>query len=180
MTTNDTPSTIKEKLPEDYHWASQPLFYCEEDDSLHTSRQDASYRFHRCRVNKAGRAIITARQHIEDALAKIRYLKTKSLPQMQKSLNAINKRLRELISSKDWKSTHATHAAKRREILELRHRRMVKIGELQKEILKLDCAKRAYRVIKDNLKEAESRLLKEKMDAKRAEDFWKEHKEEEA
>lgn len=96
---------------------------------------------------------------------------------MQKALNAINKRLRELLSSKDWKSTHATHAAKRREILELRYRRMVKIGELKTEIQKLDCAKRAYRDIKDNLKEAESRLLKEKMDAKKAEEFWKEHKE---
>lgn len=171
--------TIKEKLPEDYHSVSQPLFYCEEDDSLHTSRKEASYRYHRCLIAKAGRAIITARQHIEDELAKIRNLKTKSLPQMQKTLNAINERLRELLSIKDWKTTHATHAAKRRDILDLRYRRMSIVGELKKEILKLNYAKRAYRDAKDYLKEAQARLLKEKMDAEKAEEFWKEHKEEE-
>lgn len=169
--------TIKDKLPDDYYLPSQPLFYCEEDDSLHTSRQEASYRYHKCLIEKAGRAITTARQHIGNELAKIRYLKTKSLPQMQKTLNAINARLRELLSCKDWKSTHATHAAKRREILELRYRRMFMISELQKEILKLDYTKRAYRDDNESIKVAESRLLKEKMEAKQAEEFWKEHKE---
>ena len=172
--------SIKEKLPPDYLLPSQALYYCEEDDSFHLTRKDASYRYHKCLIAKAGRAITTARQHIEDELAKIRNLKTKSLPQMQKTLNAINERLRELLSIKDWKTTHATHAAKRREILELRYRRMFIVGELKKEILKLDCAKRAYRDAKDYLKEAEARLLKEKMDAEKAEEFWKEHKEEKA
>lgn len=173
------PTTIKDKLPDDYHLPSQPLFYCEEDDSLHTSRQEASYRCHKCLINKASREILMARDNVEGELAKIRNFKIKSLPQMQKNLNAINERLRELLSTKDWKATHGTHSAKRREILELRYRRMFMSGELQKEIQKLDCAKRAYRDAKEGIKVAEERLEQEKASAKKAEDYWKEHKEQE-
>lgn len=171
------PTTIKDRLPEDYHFPSQALFYCEEDDSFHLTPADASYRYHECLIKKASQAIITARQHIENELAKVQNLKAKSLPQMQKTLNSIKDRLRELWSSKNWKSTHTTHAAKRREILELRYRRMFIVGELQKEIQKLDYAKRAYRDAKAWLKIAEANLEIEKIEAKKAEEFWKEHKE---
>ncbi len=167
--------SIKDKLPEDYHLPSQPLFYCEEDDSLHTTRQAASYRHHQCLRFKAGQRLEAAKRKAEEMLSGVRVFKTKILPQMQKTLNAINARLRELLDSKDWKATHSTHAAKRREILELRYRRMVIIGETKKEIEKLNGAKREYRDCKDYIEECKKKLEEAKAKQKEAEEFWKEH-----
>lgn len=171
------PTTIKDRLPDDYHLPSQPLYYCEEDDTLFTSRSAASYHYHKCLVSKAGRVLANARQSAENEWWKVRMLKATSLPEKQKKLNGINARLRELLSTKDWKATHPTHAAKRREILELRYRRMLIIGELQKEIRKLDCARSAYRSAKDAIEYAEKSLIATKKRAEEAEAYWKEHNE---
>lgn len=172
------PTTIKDRLPADYHHPSQPLYYCEEDDTLFTSRSAASNHYHKFMVSKAEQALANARRSAENEWWKVRMLKATSLPEKQKNLNGIIARLRELLSTKDWKATHPTHAAKRREILELRYRRMFMIGELHKEILKLDCARRAYRSAKDAIEYAEKRLIEEQKRAEEAEAYWKEYKEE--
>lgn len=172
----DMPTTIKDKLPMDYHFRSQPLFYCDLDDTLHLSRSDASYHYHRCLINKAGRAIIDARSFVKEKFEQMRIMKRKTLPQYQKTVNDIKARLCQLLSSKDWKSTHATHAAKRREILELRYRLMFVVGEMKKEILKYDCVRKEYRDAKGNFETLQDRLAEAKKKAKEAEEYWKNHK----
>ena len=178
MPTNNEPKTIREKLPEHYHLMSQPLFYCDQDDTLHLTRSDASYHYHRCLIDKAQRAIIDAKRLVEEKFNQIRLMKRKTLPQCQKTVNDIKARLCQLLSSKDWKSTHATHAAKRREILELRYRLMFAVGELKKEILKYDCIRKEYRDAKESIVTLTNKLEEVKKKAKEAEEYWKNHKEE--
>ena len=175
---SNTPTTIKEKLPEGYYGIlSKPLFYCDLDDTLHLSRSDASYHYHKCLINKAERVIIDTRKVIEEKLEQMQVMKRNSLPQYQKTINNIKARLRELLSNKDWKATHTTHAAKRREILELRYRLMFVVGELKKKILEFDNVRMEYRQAKESIATLEKKLEEANQKAKKAEEYWKNHKE---
>lgn len=175
---SDTTTTIKDKLPEGYNGIlSRPLFYCDLDDSLHLSRSDASYHWHKCNIDKIWRNLCEAQKEVKVQCVKIQRMKTKTLPQYQKTINGIKSRLRELLSNKDWKTTHSTHAAKKREILELRYRLMFVVGELKKQILKFDCVRREYRQVKESIATLENKLEEAKQKAKEAEEYWREHEE---
>lgn len=174
---NKTPTTIKEKLPKDFHLLSQPLFYCDIDDTLHLSRSAASYHWHSCNINKKSRAFIDARVLVEAKLMALREYKTKTLPSLQKSINSFSSRIKELLSTKDWESSFATHAAKRREILTLRFRRMEAVALLKEKIVEFSNLKKEYKEVKESFATLDKQLDEARKKAREAEEFWKKHKE---
>lgn len=174
MLPNDRIVTIKEKLPYDYRRPDQPLFYCEEDDTLHASLKAASTHYHEVVVKKTWSRVIEARKQAESKAQEIQLMKSMILPLHQKDINCYQAKIRELLSDKNWASSFPTHAAKRREILTLRYRRMEAVGLLNEKRKELENLRKEHKRYQDYLAYELEHLKTVQRHQKEAADYWEE------
>lgn len=174
MLPTDHIVTIKEKLPYDYRHPEQPLYYCEADDTFHTSLKAASTHYHEVMVNKAWSRVIEARKQLESKAQAIQLMKSKTLPRLQKDINCYQTKIRELLSDKNWAASFPTHAAKRREILTLRYRRMEAVGRLNEKRKELENLRKEYKRYQDYLAYELEHLKTVQRHQKEAANYWEE------
>lgn len=176
---SNTTTTIKDKLPEGYYGIlSKPLFYCDLDDTLHLSRSDASYHWHKCKIDEIWRDLCNTQNVVQEKAKKIQEMKTRILPDLQRSLNSLNALIKNLVTEKDWASSFTTHAAKRREILKHRFNRMTLVAVLHEKIIEFSHLKREYREARERIETLKKQRDEAKRKAKEAEEYWKDRKEE--
>ena len=164
-------TTIRERLPYDYQFG-KPLYYCSGDDTLHTSLEECAVHAKRLEIDNLYTRVNEIKMEAEDCLRTVRVLKMETLPELQKRINFFKTRLRELLADKDWKSSFSTHAAKRREILKLRFRRMECASLLNEKVIELSHLKKSYEKAKKEIAEYEQAIEKREQEKKSLEEWW--------
>lgn len=148
--------TIKEKLPCWWRYGD-PLYYCEEDDTLWTSQAEVSIHWYDIQINNVVKLLNKARNEAAEHLAGMN--KCKSMyPVYQKEIDRANERLKVLLASRDWRETNASHAEKRREVVTLQYKRYEWLDKLHKEQRVFAELKVAYKRAKKSVAEFEEML----------------------
>ena len=144
--------TIKDKLP--ICWQSgDPIYYCEDDDTLWTSQAEVSIHRYDIKIINTMKLIIKAQNEASEHLYAMNKCK-RMYPVYQKEIDRINKRLKVLLTTRDWRETNDSHAAKRREVVTLQYKRYEWLDKLRNEKRVFAEKKLAYKLDKkviDNL-----------------------------
>ena len=149
-------NTIKDKLPSWWRHGD-PLYYCEEDDTLWTSQAEVSIHWYDIQINNVVNLLIKARNEAAEHLARMN--KCKSMyPVWQKEIDRANERLKVLMASRDWRETNASHAEKRREAVTLQYKRYEWLDKLHKEQKVFAQLKVAYKMSKEAVADFEKML----------------------
>lgn len=149
-------NTIKEKLPCWWRYGD-PLYYCEEDDTLWTSQAEVSIHWYDIQINNVVKLLNKARNEAAEHLAGMN--KCKSMyPVYQKEIDRANERLKVLLASRDWRETNGSHADKRREVVTLQYKRYEWLDKLHKEQRVFAELKVAYKRAKKSVAEFEEML----------------------
>ena len=101
-------------------------------------------------------------------------------PVYQKEIDRINERLKVLLTTRDWRETNDSHAAKRREVVTLQYKRYELLDKLNNEKLLFAEKKLAYKLSKkviDSLKKT-LKDYKDRRDSKMERLKTKEHESE--
>jgi len=164
-------NTIKDKLPSWWRHG-EPLYYCEEDDTLWTSQAEVSNHWYDIRINNVVNLLNKARNEAAEHLAGMNRCKG-MYPVYQKAIDRSNERLKVLMASRDWRATNGSHADKRREVVTLQYKRYEWLDKLHKEQRTFAQLKVAYKMAKEAVADFE-KMLKDyqtKRDAVR--EYWK-------
>ena len=124
-------NTIKDKLPSWWR-RGDPLYYCEEDDTLWTSQEEVSIHWYDIRINNVVNLLDKARNEVAEHLAEMNRCKS-MYPVWQKEIDRANERLKVLMASRDWRETNGSHADKKREVVTLQYKRYEWLDKLHKE-----------------------------------------------
>ena len=124
-------NTIKDKLPSWWRYGD-PLYYCEEDDTLWTSQAEVSIHWYDIQISNVVKLLNKARNEATEHLAGMSRCKS-MYPVWQKEIDRANERLTVLLTSRDWRETNASHAEKRREVVTLQYKRYEWLDKLHKE-----------------------------------------------
>ena len=164
-------NTIKDKLPS--WWKDgDPLYYCEEDDTLWTSKAEVSIHWHDIRIKNIVNCLYKARNKVAEHLAEMSRCKS-MYPVYQKEIDRTNERLKVLLASRDWRETNGSHADKRREVVTLQYKRYEWLDKLHKEQKVFAQAKVAYRWAKEDVANFEKMLKKYQTERDAARERWK-------
>ena len=145
--------TIKDKLPCWWRYGD-PLYYCEEDDTLWTSKAEVSIHWYDIQINNVVKLLNNARNEAAEHLVGMN--KCKSMyPVYQKEIDRANERLKVLLASRDWRETNGSHADKRREVVTLQYKRYEWLDKLHKEQRVFAELKVAYKRAKKSVAEFE-------------------------
>ena len=151
-------NTIKDKLPSWWRYGD-PLYYCEEDDTLWTSQAEVSIHWYDIQISNVVNLLNKARNEAAEHLVGMN--KCKSMyPVYQKEIDRANARLKVLLASRDWRETNGSHADKRREVVTLQYKRYEWLDKLHKEQRVFAGLKVAYKRAKKSVSEFE-KMLKE-------------------
>ena len=165
-------NTIKDKLPICWQ-CGDPIYYCEDDDTLWTSQAEVSIHRYDIQINNTMKLIIKAQNEASEYLYAMNKCK-RMYPVYQKEIYRINERLKVLLTTRDWRETNYSHAAKRREVVTLQYKRYEWLDKLRNEKRVFAEKKLAYKLSKkviDSLK----KTLKDYKDRR---DSKKEHESE--
>ena len=163
---------IKDLLP--YGWKSgDPLFYCDTDDTFHASKKEWSFHQHQYWIDRDARLIAKYREEANGYLREMSICKSKTYPQLQSRLDGINKRLKVLLASRDWRETNKSHAEKRREIVELEYKRYQTLDELHKAQSDFATLKRKYQQAMETIEYYKGEIDKKKRKFEEAKEWWK-------
>ena len=149
--------TIKDKLPPWWRYGD-PLYYCEEDDTLWTSQAEVSIHWYDIRINNVVKLLNKARNEAAEHLAGMSRCK-RMYPVYQKEIDRANERLKVLMASRDWRETNGSHADKRREVVTLQYKRYEWLDKLHKEQSEFAELKVAYKRAKKSVAEFEEMLM---------------------
>ena len=143
---------IKNKLPSCWKHGD-PIYYCEEDDTLWTSQTEVSIHRYDIQIINTMKLIIKAQNEASEHLYQMNRCK-RMYPVYQKEIDRINKRLKVLLTTRDWRETNDSHADKRREVVTLQYKRYEWLDKLNNEKRLFREKKFAYNWVKkaiDNL-----------------------------
>ncbi len=149
-------NTIKDKLPSWWRYGD-PLYYCEEDDTLWTSQAEVSIHWYDIRIKNIVNLLNKARNEVSEHLAEMSRCKS-MYPVWQKEIDRTNERLKVLLASKDWRETNGSHADKKREVVTLQYKRYEWLDRLHKEQRVFAEQKVAYKRVKKAVAEFEGML----------------------
>ena len=164
-------NTIKDKLPSWWR-RGDPLYYCEEDDTLWTSQEEASIHWYDIRINNIVNLLNKARNEVAEHLAGMNRCKS-MYPVWQKEIDRANERLKVLMASRDWRETNSTHAAKKREVVTLQYKRYEWLDKLHEERREFAQLKVAYNRAKKSVAEFEEMLKDYQTQRDSARERWK-------
>ena len=168
-------NTIKDKLPCWWRYGD-PLYYCEEDDTLWTSQAEVSNHWYDIRINNVVKLLNKARNEAAEHLAGMSRCKS-MYPVYQKEIDRANERLKVLLSSKDWRETNGSHADKKREVVTLQYKRYEWLDKLHKEQRVFAELKVAYKRAKKSVAEFEEMLKEYQVQRDAARERWKKSQE---
>ena len=171
----DKKTTIKDKLPCWWKYGD-PLYYCEEDDTLWTSQAEVSIHWYDIRIKNIVNLLNKARDEVAGHLADMSRCKS-MYPVYQKEIDRTNERLKVLLASRDWRETNRSHADKRREVVTLQYKRYEWLDKLHKEQKVFAELKVAYKRAKENVDEFEERLKEYQTQRDAARERWNKKKE---
>ena len=160
-------NTIKDKLP--ICWKpGDPIYYCEYDDTLWTSQAEVSIHWYDIQIDNTMKLIIKAQNEASEHLYQMSRCK-RMYPVYQKEIDIINKRLKVLLTTRDWRETNKSHAAKRREVVTLQYKRYELLDKLHNEKRVFAEKKLAYNWVKNSIDELEKTLkdYKDKRDSEK-------------
>lgn len=149
-------NTIKDKLPSFWRHGD-PLYYCEEDDTLWTSQEEVSIHWYDIQIKNIVNLLDKARNEVAGHLADMSRCKS-MYPVYQKEIDRANERLKVLLASRDWRETNGTHADKKREVVTLQYKRYEWLDRLHKEQRVFAELKVAYKRAKEDVAEFEGKL----------------------
>jgi hypothetical protein len=152
----DKKTTIKDKLPSWWRYGD-PLYYCEEDDTLWTSKAEVSIHWYDIQINSVVKLLNKARNEAAEHLDDMNRCKN-MYPICQKEIDRANERLKVLMASRDWRETNASHAEKRREVVTLQYKRYEWLDKLHKEQRVFAELKVAYKMAKEAVADFEKML----------------------
>ena len=158
-------NTIKDKLPPWWRYGD-PLYYCEEDDTLWTSQEEVSIHWYDIRIKNIVNLLNKARNEVAGHLADMSRCKS-MYPIYQKEIDRTNERLKVLLASRDWRETNSSHADKKREVVTLQYKRYEWLDKLHQEQRVFAEQKLAYNRAKKDVAEFEG-TLKEYQDQRDA------------
>ena len=161
----DKNNTIKDRIPCWWRYGD-PLYYCQEDDTLWTSQAEVSFHWYDIRIKNIVNLLNKARNEAAEHLSAMNRCKS-MYPVYQKEIDRANERLKVLMASRDWRETNATHAEKRREVVTLQYKRYEWLDRLHKEQSEFAELKVAYKRAKKSVAEFEE-MLKEYQDKRDA------------
>ena len=167
----DKKTTIKDKLPDWWRYGD-PLYYCEEDDTLWTSQAEVSNHWYDIRIENTVKLLNKARNEAAEHLAGMSRCKS-MYPVYQKEIDRAKERLKVLMASMDWRETNASHAEKKREVVTLQYKRNEWLDKLHKEQRAFAELKVAYRRAKKSVAEFEKTLKEYKAQRDTARERWK-------
>ena len=167
----DKKTTIKDKLPSWWRYGD-PLYYCEEDDTLWTSQAEVSNHWYDIRIENIVKLLNKARNEAAEHLTGMSRCKS-MYPIYQKEIDRAKERLKVLMASMDWRETNASHADKKREVVTLQYKRNEWLDKLHKEQKAFAELKVAYRRAKENVAEFEGRLKEYQAQRDAARERWK-------
>ena len=163
-------NTIKDKLPSWWRYGD-PLYYCEEDDTLWTSQAEVSIHWYDIRINNVVNLLNKARNEAAEHLVGMN--KCKSMyPVYQKEIDRANARLKVLLASRDWRETNGSHAEKRREVVTLQYKRYEWLDKLHKEQRTFAQLKVAYKWAKESVADFEEMLKDYQTKRDAAREHW--------
>ena len=148
--------TIKDKLPCWWRYGD-PLYYCEEDDTLWTSQAEVSLHWYDLRIKSIVNLLNKARNEVSEHLAEMNRCKS-MYPVCQKEIDRANERLKVLLTSRDWRETNDSHSAKKREVVTLQYKRYEWLDKLHREQRVFAELKVAYKRAKKLVAEFEEQL----------------------
>ncbi len=163
-------NTIKDKLPS-WWKCSDPLYYCEEDDTLWTSQAEVSIHRYDIQIKKVVNLLNKARNEVAGHLADMSRCKS-MYPVYQKEIDRANERLKTLLASRDWRETNGSHADKKREVVTLQYKRYEWLDKLHKEQRKFAELKEAYNRAKKSVSEFEEILKDYQTKRDSAREHW--------
>ena len=149
-------NTIKDKLPSWWRYGD-PLYYCEEDDTLWTSKAEVSIHWYDIQISNVVNLLIKARNEAAEHLAGMSRCKS-MYPVYQKEIDRANERLKVLLTSRDWRETNGSHAEKRREVVTLQYKRYEWLDKLHEEQKVFAQLKVAYKMAKEAVTDFEKML----------------------
>ena len=160
-------NTIKNKLPSCWR-CGDPLYYCEDDDTLWTSQAEVSIHRYDIQIINTMKLIIKAQNEASEHLYQMNRCK-RMYPVYQKEIDRINKRLKVLLTTRDWRETNDSHAAKRREVVTLQYKRYEWLDKLHNEKRVFAEKKLAYKLDKKVIDNLEKTLkdYKDKRDSEK-------------
>lgn len=163
-------NTIKDKLP--CWWRhGDPLYYCEEDDTLWTSQAEVSMHWYDIRINDVMKLLNKARNEASEHLLGMNRCKS-MYPVYQKEIDRTNERLKVLLSSRDWRETNGSHADKRREVVTLQYKRYEWLDKLHKEQREFAQLKVAYKRAKESVADFEKMIKDYQAKREAARERW--------
>lgn len=158
-------NTIKDKLPPWWEHGD-PLYYCEEDDTLWTSKEEVSIHWYDIQISKVVNLLNKARNEAAEHLSGMSRCKS-MYPVYQKEIDRANERLKVLLTSRDWRETNGSHADKRREVVTLQYKRYEWLDKLHEEQKMFAQLKVAYKRAKQSVDEFE-KMFKDYQDKRDA------------
>ena len=160
-------NTIKDKIPSMWR-RGDPIYYCEEDDTLWTSQAEVSIHRYDIQIINTMKLIIKAQNEASEHLYQMNRCK-RMYPVYQKEIDRINKRLKVLLTTRDWRETNDSHAAKRREVVTLQYKRYEWLDKLNNEKRLFREKKFAYNWVKKSIDNLEKTLkdYKDKRDSEK-------------
>ena len=160
-------NTIKNKLPSCWR-CGDPLYYCEDDDTLWTSQAEVSIHRYDIQIINTMKLIIKAQNEASEHLYQMNRCK-RMYPVYQKEIDRINKRLKVLLTTRDWRETNDSHASKRREVVTLQYKRYEWLDKLNNEKRLFREKKFAYNWVKKAIYNLEKTLkdYKDKRDSEK-------------
>ena len=167
----DKKTTIKDKLPCWWRYGD-PLYYCEEDDTLWTSQAEVSNHWYDIRISNVVKLLNKARNEAAEHLAGMSRCKS-MYPVYQKEIDRAKERLKVLMASRDWRETNASHADKKREVVTLQYKRYEWLDKLHKEQKAFAELKVAYNRAKKSVAEFEEMLKDYQTKRDAARERWK-------
>ena len=163
-------NTIKDKLPSWWRHGD-PLYYCEEDDTLWTSQEEVSIHWYDIRINNVVKLLNKARNEAAEYLAGMSRCKS-MYPIYQKEIDIANERLKVLLASRDWRETNGSHAGKKREVVTLQYKRYEWLDKLHKEQRVFAELKVAYKRARRLVAEFEEQLKEYQTQRDAARERW--------
>ena len=149
-------NTIKDKLPICWQ-CGDPIYYCEDDDTLWTSQAEVSIHRYDIQIRNTVKLIIKAQNEASEHLYAMNKCK-RMYPVYQKEIDRINERLKVLLTTRDWRETNDSHAAKRREVVTLQYKRYEWLDKLHNEQKVFAEKKFAYNWVKNSIDKLEKTL----------------------
>ena len=166
----DKKTTIKDKLPDWWRYGD-PLYYCEEDDTLWTSQEEVSIHWYDIRIKNIVKLLNKARNEVAEHLVGMSRCKS-MYPVYQKEIDRAKERLKVLMTSRDWRETNASHAEKKREVVTLQYKRNEWLDRLHKEQKAFAKLKVAYKMAKEDVADFEGRLKEYQAQRDAARERW--------